>query len=204
MATFLANLTEGWSWLPVCLAAVVAVLGAVDLTVGTLRCAYLHGDLARRFISLEQRFAHGCSLEDDEHEELTRARLEIEVDEPPPLRLLDVMCHFELLRSLGDKERPPDIPWRRQELEEKGLKFVGHSTDGQRMEIMELKGMRADQASCYCVLQFIVNKFCFCNVSITLGNLQASVIGLLQNKICQLCCGSPRSINRFQSSFTSV
>ena len=85
-----------------------------------------------------------------------------------------------------------------KELEEKGLKFVGHSTDGQRMEIMELKGMRADQASCYCVLQFIVNKFCFCNVSITLGNLQASVIGLLQNKICQLCCGSPRSINRFQ------
>ena len=27
-----------------------------------------------------------------------------------------------------------------KELEEKGLKFVGHSTDGQRMEIMELKG----------------------------------------------------------------
>ena len=28
-----------------------------------------------------------------------------------------------------------------KELEEKGLKFVGHSTDGQRMEIMELKGV---------------------------------------------------------------
>ena len=51
-----------------------------------------------------------------------------------------------------------------KDLEEKGLKFVGHSTDGQRMEIMELKGMRTDRASCYCVLQFIVNKFCFCNV----------------------------------------
>ena len=31
-----------------------------------------------------------------------------------------------------------------KDLEEKGLKFVGHSTDGQRMEIMELKGMRTD------------------------------------------------------------
>lgn len=28
-----------------------------------------------------------------------------------------------------------------KELEEKGLNFVGHSTDGQRMEIMELKGV---------------------------------------------------------------
>lgn len=42
-----------------------------------------------------------------------------------------------------------------KELEEKGLKFVGHSTDGQRMEIMELKGMRTDRMSCYCVLQCI-------------------------------------------------
>ena len=31
-----------------------------------------------------------------------------------------------------------------KELEEKGLKFVGHSTDGQRMEIMELKGVRTE------------------------------------------------------------
>ena len=116
VATFLADLAEGWSWLPVCLAAAVAVLGTVDLAVGTLRCAYLHGDLARRFISLEQRFAHGRSLEDDEHEELTRARLGIEADEPPPLRLLDVMCHFELLRSLGDKTVHPDIPWPRRKL----------------------------------------------------------------------------------------
>ena len=30
-----------------------------------------------------------------------------------------------------------------KDLEEKGLKFVGHSTDGQRMEIMELKGVNS-------------------------------------------------------------
>lgn len=27
-----------------------------------------------------------------------------------------------------------------KDLEEKGMRFVGHSTDGQRMEIMELQG----------------------------------------------------------------
>lgn len=116
VAAFLVDVAEGWSWLPVGLAAAVALLGAVDLAVGTLRCAYLHGDLARRFISLEQRFAHGRSLEDDEHEELTRARLGIEADEPPPLRLLDVMCHFELRRSLGDTAIHPAIPWPRRKL----------------------------------------------------------------------------------------
>ena len=99
-----------------------------------------------------------------------------------------------------------------KELEEKGLKFVGHSTDGQRMEIMELKGVSTGLSvlpcpTMYTVIDFhsIVDKFCFCNISITFGNLlQASVIGLLQNKICRLCRGSPRSTNWVQSSCKAV
>ncbi len=85
----------------------VALASALDLAVGTSRCANLHGDLARRF-------AHGRNLEDEEFEQLTRMRLEIESGEPPVLRLLDVICHYELLRALGDQRRPPRIPlWRR-------------------------------------------------------------------------------------------
>lgn len=94
--------------------ALVALVGALDLAVGTARRADRHGDLARQFIALEQDFARGRSLEDDEYEALTRRRLAIEASEPPVLRLLDAMCHFEVLRSLGDAKRHPRIPWVRR------------------------------------------------------------------------------------------
>ena len=114
---FLAGLPDGWNWLPAALAGAVALLSAVDLAVGTARCADLHGDLARQFISLEQRFAHGRNLGDAKHEDLVKARLSIEASEPPVLRLLDVMCHFELLRSKGDDPaRWPSISWWRSKL----------------------------------------------------------------------------------------
>lgn len=96
------------------LSAAVAMLGALDLAVGTARRADRHGDLARQFITLEQDFAHGRDLEDDEYEALTRRRLAIEASEPAVLRLLDTMCHFEVLRSLGDATRHPRIPWMRR------------------------------------------------------------------------------------------
>lgn len=94
--------------------AAVAALAAFDLAVGTARHADRHGDLARQFIFLEQDFAHGRNLEDDEYEALTRKRLAIEASEPPVLRLLDAMCHFEVLRSLGDATRHPRVPWLRR------------------------------------------------------------------------------------------
>ena len=113
---FLTKLPEGWGWLPGVFAGIVAISSALDLAVGTAKRADQHGDLARQFIGLEQRFAHGRDLEDTEHEELTKVRLQIEASEPTVLRLLDVMCHFELLRSLGDKEPRPFVPWWRRAL----------------------------------------------------------------------------------------
>lgn len=106
----------GWSWWPAAFSAAVAVLSAMDLAVGTTRRADRHGDLARQFIGLEQRFAYGRNLEDDEYGALVRSRLDIEAGEPTVLRLLDAMCHFEVLRSLGDARRHPDIPWWRRKL----------------------------------------------------------------------------------------
>ena len=95
--------------------AVVAVSAAFGRAVGGIaRRADRHGDLARQFIALEQEFAHGRNLENDECEALTRRRLAIEASEPPVLRLLDAMCHFEVLRSLGDATRHPRVPWVRR------------------------------------------------------------------------------------------
>ena len=95
-------------------AAVVAVLGAFDLAVGTARCADRHGDLARQFIFLEREFPHGRDLEGDAYPELVRRRLEIEASEPPVLRLLDAMCHYEIVRSQDNAEPLPRVPWWRR------------------------------------------------------------------------------------------
>ena len=96
------------------LTALIALVSALDLAVSTVRKANHHAELARRFIGLEKEFSHGESLTDEQYEQLTRERLEIEATEPPPLRLLDAMCHYELMKALGDEREPPDIPlWRR-------------------------------------------------------------------------------------------
>ena len=97
------------------IAAGVAALSAFDLAVGTARRADRHGDLMRQFIALERRFAHGVSLKDKEYREAVRERLAIESSEPPVLRLLDVLCHYEVLRSVGG-DPPPRMPWWRRKL----------------------------------------------------------------------------------------
>ena len=100
--------------IPAAISATVALTGAMDLAVGTVRKADRHGDLARQFITLEQEFSSGLNLEDGAYETLTRRRLQIEASEPVALRLLDAMCHFEVLRSLGDREHHPRVPLYRR------------------------------------------------------------------------------------------
>lgn len=114
VATILSE--PNWAWLPIALAGAVSALGAIDLVVGTAWRAGQHGDLSRQFIALEQKFAHGRNLKDKEREEMVRERLRIEASEPTILRLLDVMCYYEILVSLGDKSEHPKIPWFRRKL----------------------------------------------------------------------------------------
>ena len=114
IAYYISGFVEGIHVLPVAASCIVALLSAIDIGVGTSRNANLHAELARKFIELEKRFAHGKNLTDDEHEDLVRSRLEIETVEPTTLRLLDLMCHFELLRATGDKRKHPKIPFLRR------------------------------------------------------------------------------------------
>ena len=105
----------GWGAWSAAIAASVAVLSAFDLAVGTARRADRHGDFMRQFIALERRFSHGKNLDDDEYREAVSERLGIESSEPPVLRLLDVLCHYEVLRSVGGNP-PPRMPWWRRKL----------------------------------------------------------------------------------------
>ena len=86
---------------PAIAAAVVTVFFAIDLVVGTAAKARLHDDLGRRFIELERRMELAVGRDEQSLAKFTAARLEIEADEPPVHRVLDLMCHNELLHAMG-------------------------------------------------------------------------------------------------------
>ena len=86
-------------------AATVTLLALLDLVVGSMRKAWLHADLARRFIALEQKLvAHQAEPTAAALVDIERDRLEIEADEPPIRRVLDTLCHNELWRAMGYPE----------------------------------------------------------------------------------------------------
>lgn len=106
---------ESFWWIPAITSLLVGLFGAVDLCIGTARCANIHLELAKKFIAIEQDLAHGRELEGEELEIIIKVRLEIEATEPPIMRFLDLLCHFELLRAQGDKKKHPEFPrWRRK------------------------------------------------------------------------------------------
>jgi hypothetical protein len=92
-------------------AAIVAAVSTFDLIFDPAGYARLHNDLKRRFIQLEQQIV----LVDMSHENLkgfVSSRLSIEGDEPPILRVLDVICHNELARAMGyDEEHQVHLSW---------------------------------------------------------------------------------------------
>lgn len=96
---------------PIYFAAATAIASAINLVFGTKSNARLHHDLARQFISLEKRLispdltpAILATIESD--------RLSIEAEEPPVLRVLDLICHNELIKAMGyGKEELFNIPF---------------------------------------------------------------------------------------------
>lgn len=83
------------------LAAMVAVFGAIDLVFDAPQFARLHNDLARKFIDLEKEMVILPSLTGEHIRSFTAKRLEIESEEPPVLRVLNILCHNELMRAMG-------------------------------------------------------------------------------------------------------
>ena len=101
-------------WVAVTLTVIVAASSLLDWGAQAGRSALDHAELQRRFSMLEQEFASGKTLTDSEYSRLTCARLEIERAEPSTLRLLDTVCHFEVLKALGDERDFPYFPWLRR------------------------------------------------------------------------------------------
>ena len=85
-------------------AAATAVAGASAVVFAPGLRARQHNDLAREFIGLERDMVRAGDVTPERLAELTARRLEIEAAEPPILRVLDTMCHNELLTALGSDE----------------------------------------------------------------------------------------------------
>jgi len=82
-------------------AAIVAIFATIDLVVGTAKMARLHSDLARQFIGLEKTIISAQKITGKNLKQFEAERLDIESDEPPVLKVLDSVCHNELMRAMG-------------------------------------------------------------------------------------------------------
>ena len=98
---FAGSLAPDWPlYIKLLPAVLVTVLSAADLVIGTIQKAWKHANLCRQFIELEQELEH-IDIDDNVIAVVTKKRLSIEMTEPPILKVLDTLCHNELLRAMG-------------------------------------------------------------------------------------------------------
>ena len=84
------------------LAAIPPLLAAVDLAFGTTRRATLHAGLGRQFSQLEADMVPHEAIQAVTPAALAdfkKRRLVIEADEPPKLRVVDLLSHNDLVRG---------------------------------------------------------------------------------------------------------
>ncbi|EHG5077516.1 hypothetical protein J3143_004720 [Salmonella enterica] len=99
-ATIYGILAQASNGLALCSAAVVTIFSSLNLVLASSQQARVHYDLARRFGDLEMAMIQMVPSE-KKLIELQKARLSIEKDEPPALRVLDCICYNEQLRAMG-------------------------------------------------------------------------------------------------------
>jgi len=87
---------------------IVAVAQAIDLVVSPAKKARLHSDLARRFITLEQKaLREEMCISDPALLKLESERLEIELEEPPVLGWLSIQMDNEVDAALNGESAQP-------------------------------------------------------------------------------------------------
>ncbi|EHN5173275.1 hypothetical protein KI912_003131 [Salmonella enterica] len=98
-ATIYGILAQTSNSLALCSAAVVTIFSSLNLVLASSQQARVHYDLARRFGDLEMTMIQMVPSE-KKLTTLQKARLSIEKDEPPALRVLDCICYNEQLRAM--------------------------------------------------------------------------------------------------------
>lgn len=116
VAALLAELPAGWTWAPLVAASLAALAAAAELVFGPARAARRHDSLAVSFLALEKDLLRaGLSLTPEALAELQSRRLDIEASEPPVYRVLDAICHDELVTAHGldPSQRSNVTGWQR-------------------------------------------------------------------------------------------
>lgn len=104
-ATLATAIADGDGDLLLFFAAATAFFGAFEIVWRPAGMARLHVGLSRDFIELERSLLRAEDhLTREAFRELRGRRLEIEAREPPPLRVLDAICHDELALAMGYDE----------------------------------------------------------------------------------------------------
>lgn len=102
VVTLLAQLPLGWMWLRLFAGSLTALASVTELVFGLARGARRHESLAVNFLFLEKDLLRAASsLTSDSLVELQTRRLDVEAGEPPVYRVLDAVCHDELVTALG-------------------------------------------------------------------------------------------------------
>ena len=112
VATALASVSWALPWA----ALATALLSACEIAFQTARRARLHAELARDWGAFERDVRRArLQLTEEALIDLQARRLEIEAHEPPPLRVLDAMCHDEVVTAMGlpDAQRSNVTPLQR-------------------------------------------------------------------------------------------
>ena len=116
VATLLAELPPEWTWLRIAAAALTALGSATELILGAARGAREHSALAVSFVHVEKELLRSRPAPSAEVlNALQSRRLEIEASAPPIYRVLEAVCHDELVTALGRDpcERRNVTTWQR-------------------------------------------------------------------------------------------
>ena len=106
IALFLEGvLSDSPTWVKLLPSVVTSVLVGIALVYRVGQKACEHANFKRQFIILEQRLAEGHNLDSKQIaklvQDVTKDRLSIESNEPKVKKVLDTICHNELLRAMG-------------------------------------------------------------------------------------------------------
>ena len=102
LVTLLTDLPLGWTWVRLLAALVTALASTTELVFGPARAARRHDALAVSFLALEKDLIRaGSSPLPEVLVGLQTRRLDLEATEPLVYRVLDAICHDELVTALG-------------------------------------------------------------------------------------------------------
>lgn len=109
-AAIFGVLQEKYKVVAIIASGVVTVVSSINLVVGSAQRGRDHTDFMRKYVELEKSMLGEATQQ--RLLELKERRLSIEAEEPPVMRVLNMICYRELMRATGyPKDQWPKIGW---------------------------------------------------------------------------------------------